>query len=326
MYLADSELREKLKEMNIVSDSADQPFSEQEQIQPCSVDLRLSNIFWIPRRIKSLDLRKSALLELDPRRFWRKKALRAQESITIRSGQLILGRVSEKFSIPKDCAGKIEGRSSFSRLGLGVHCTGDFINPGYRGHMPVELYNYSPNSIRIYPNLPICQLMLVRLSSVPTKLYGVEELQSKYMDDDGGPSYWWRDKRIKRLEGRFSEVCIEIATQKEILNHIGALEPEIIERFERCVARFKEPQKENCATLLQEFIKAEKRLRTRDRIIKGFALALAPLLASASIGFAFSVDYSIGHYLLWAVTMLSIFPFIYFLADPPKTYLTEIQE
>jgi deoxycytidine triphosphate deaminase len=326
MYLADTELKEKLKEMNIVSDSTDQPFSAQEQIQPCSIDLRLSNVFWIPRRIKSLDLRKSALLELDPRRYWRKKVLKSQESITIRPGQLILGRVSEKFSIPTDCAGKIEGRSSFSRLGLGVHCTGDFINPGYRGHMPVELYNYSPNSIRIYPYLPICQLKLVGLTSVPSKLYGIEELQSKYMDDDGGPSYWWRDKRIKRLEGKFAEVCVEIATQKEILNHIGSREPEIIERFERCVAHFKDPQKENCETLLQEFMKSERRLRIKDRIVRGISLALAPLLVSASIGYAFSDNYSTVHYLLWTVTLLSVFPFIYFLADPPKSYLTELQQ
>src|SRR5205085_4347843 len=121
-------------------------------------------------------------------------------SIVLKPSEMLLGRTYEIFTIPKDHAGKLEGRSSFARLGLAVHCSADFINPGYRGHMPLQLINFSRSSIRVFPLIPICQLILVRLSSTPTRVYGDRELSSKYMDDDGGPSYWWRDKRIKSLK------------------------------------------------------------------------------------------------------------------------------
>ena len=209
MYLTDTEIRARLLELSFVCDNPQYPFVPDDQIQPCSVDLRLSNVFWEPSRRSTIDLRKSHLLELAPRRYWRKRVLKFGDHITLRPGRLLLARVYEMFAIPNDCAGRIEGRSSFARLGLSVHCTGDFLNPGYRGHMPLQLINFSPNPIRIFPYLPICQLMLIPLSSSPEKTYGAAELQSKYMDDDGGPSYWWRDKRIQNLHKLLAQRSVE---------------------------------------------------------------------------------------------------------------------
>lgn len=139
------------------------------------------------------------------------------------------GVAFETFTIPSACAGKLEGRSSFARMGLAVHCSADFINPGYRGHMPLQLVNLGKGSVRLFPQVPICQLVLVRLSSPPERVYGARELFSKYMDDDGGPSYWWRDKRIADLQAAFREFDVSERVQNEILELIGPREPELIE-------------------------------------------------------------------------------------------------
>src|SRR5208337_5350450 len=96
---------------------------------------------------------------------------------------------------------------------------------------------HGTSAIRIFPFIPICQLILIKLTSLPSRLYGTEELQSKYMDDDGGPSYWWRDKRIRALQQVFTEKSVELFVQERILEKIGIQEPEIIERFERFITK-----------------------------------------------------------------------------------------
>lgn len=323
MYLSDKDIIGKLSEMQIEADKSEYPFNPDEQIQPCSIDLRLSNVFWEPMRVKSIDLRKSRLLDLSPRRYWKKIILQKGECITLKPGKLLLGRVYEKFTIPIGCCGKIEGRSSFARIGLGIHCTQDFINPGWRGHMPLELFNYSPNPIKLFPYIPICQVMLILLSSNPSRVYGMEGLQSKYMDDDGGPSYWWRDKRIKSLQKTFQEVDISISIQERVLNKIGPQEPEIMERFERFVEKTPKSNLENADTLLELFLKAEKRRKLKDQILKGIFYILFPTLGSASVGIYFSRPFTFEHYILWGLTSISIFPFIHALKALPEKYFEE---
>lgn len=321
MYLSDKDIRAKLSEMQIEVNNSEYPFNPNEQVQPCSIDLRLSNIFWEPMRVKSIDLRRSRLLDLSPRRYWKKRILQKGECITLKPGRLLLGRIYEKFTIPVDCGGKIEGRSSFARMGLGIHCTGDFINPGYRGHMPLQLFNYSPNPIKIFAYIPICQLMLIRVSNEPLRKYGLEELQSKYMDDDGGPSYWWRDKRIKSLQNTFQEVDVSIDIQERILDKIGAQEPEILERFEKFIEKIPKSNLENADNLLELFLKSEKRKKLKDQILKGIYYAMFPTLGSASAGVYFSRPFTLEHYILWCLTAISVIPFIHVLKALPKQYL-----
>lgn len=323
MYLSDVDIKAKFSEMNIICDNSDYPFNLDEQIQPCSIDLRLSNVLWEPLPAESIDLRRSRLLELSPRQFWKKRILQKGEYITLKPGKFILGRTYEKFTIPSDCGGKIEGRSSFARLGLGVHCTGDFINPGYRGHMTLQLFNYCLNPIKIFPHIPICQLFLIKLSSNPSRLYGEKELQSKYMDDDGGPSYWWRDKRIKKLQNIFREVDISIQMQENILNKIGNQEPDIIERLEKYVEKSSPSNRENTEILLESFTKSEDQLRVKDKIIKGIYYTFFPVSASASLGSIFTQPFIFVHYILWGITLLSLYPFVCSLRETPKQYFGE---
>lgn len=323
MYLSDNEIKGKWEELKVECDCAKCDIDCMENIQPCSIDFCLSNVFWEPIKHKTIDLRKSSLLELAPRRYWRKQVLHTTDHIILKPGKLLLGRLAAKFTIPNDCAGKIVGRSSFARLGLGIHCTGEFINPGYRGHMPLELFNYSPNPIKIYPYIPICQVMLIRLSSIPSKFYGEEELHSKYMDDDGGPSYWWRDKRIRSLQDALTEKSIELYVQEKILGKIGIQEPDIIERFETLVEKKPQISTENAEHLLDEFTKSEERLQSKEKIFNGICKIIFPLVASASIGMVFITPFTTQHYILWGSTIISLFPFIWALKEVPKQYLSD---
>jgi hypothetical protein len=136
-------------------------------------------------------------------------------------------------------ARKIEGRSSFARLGLTVHCTGDFINPVWDGFMPLRLTNHGTLPIRIAPFFPICQLMIVPLASPPERTYGDEELRSKYVNDDGGPSRWWRDGRIRELQERLAGIPVEEAVQREIAKLLRFEGPTILWRLTRFLGRRK---------------------------------------------------------------------------------------
>jgi len=325
MYLSDTQIKEKLKELNIVCSNAEEPFNPGEQIQPCSIDLRLDNIFWISKKKSSIDLRTSKLLELSPSRYWKKIVLSQGEYITLKPGELINARVYEKFTIPSDCAGKIEGRSSFARIGLGVHISKDFINPGYRGNMPLELVIFGTNNIKIYPYLPICQLMLIRLTSIPSRLYGERELQSKYMDDDGAPFYWWRDKRIQRLQLKFQEHDVALRVQEEILGKIGEQEPMIIERFEKFVSQKNVGERENAELVLNRFVKNEEKLKKREKIFRIIGIIIFPIFASTSLGSIFYYPFNGFHYAIWSLTALTIILFIYTLLSESKNYLTEVE-
>jgi deoxycytidine triphosphate deaminase len=210
MYLADRDLRTLLPQIDVHVEEGAEAFDPGAQLQPASLDFRLSHVFWKPQKRFPIDLRKARLLEVQPRRYYKRVQLAFGETITIRPRELLLGRTLEEFAVPNGFAAELTGRSSFARHGLMVSTTGGFINPGWRGRMPLQLVNLSPNAIRLVAGLPICQVRFVKLTDLAERPYGHEDLQSKYVNDDGGPSYWWRDKRIKALHERLSERVVEV--------------------------------------------------------------------------------------------------------------------
>lgn len=179
--------------------------------------------------------------------------------------------------MPATCAGKIEGRSSFARLGLAIHCTGDFINPGWEGYMPLQLTNLGPYPLRLAPYFSICQLMLVRLSGTPERSYGDDELRSKYVNDDGGPSLWWRDERVERLQQRLGNANASEAIRQEIVDAVRFQSTEVIARLQRHIDRMRVGQIENAEQVLNDFARREK----RRRLIDNAALPLPLLFAGA---------------------------------------------
>ena len=224
---------------------------------------------------------------------------------------MLLGRTYESFTIPKELAGKLEGRSSFARMGLAVHCSADFINPAYRGKMPLQLVNFGRTTIRLFPFVPICQLMFIQLSSEPERVYGARELSSKYMEDDGGPSYWWRDKRVKELQAALGDHDVNEAAQERILELITPSDPDLIERLESLVRRSRHDALSNADELLERFAQKEDRALLRARVTQGALVSLAPVLIATSLGSLFSQpfgsrEYIWLHYALWAAAVLSI--------------------
>jgi len=304
MVLSDNELRGLLPELQIQVPHGFEPFSSADQIKPASLDIRLGEQFWEPKRQFQLDLRRSELLEIEPRRYYRRRVLRASETITLRPGAMLLARTLERFAVPIGCSADITGRSSFARLGLAVTATGNFINPGWHGHMPLQLINNGRTTLKLVPGMPICQVRFFRLTSPAATPYGSTELGSLYIDDDGGPSYWWRDKRIAKLQSLLGSTNVALAVQSRIFEIVGRQEPEVLERIERAVARSRMADLDNADSLLEQFAQREDRRRwfrqTLLRMTQGiFTVGFALLILSSR------ADMSSWRPYLWIAAVLT---------------------
>lgn len=311
MYLADRDIRNLLPELQIHAPHEDHPFDAERQVQPCSIDLRISNVFWRPSRRRRLwrrllpgrdltiDLRHSNLRDVEPLRDWKEVVLKEGDVIPIKPGQTIMCRIYERFRLPETHAGKIEGRSSFARLGLSVHCTGDFINPGWGGYMPLQLFNAGPYPLKITPYLSICQLLIVPLSRAPERSYGDAALGSKYVNDNGGPSLWWRDARVRELQARLGERNAGERMKQDIVDTVRFQNPDVLDRFERDVDNQRLRDLESADQLLDTFSRREDRRRWSDRMVTTAAV----LAAGGVVGSLFAA-FSVVHVILGAVTIL----------------------
>jgi hypothetical protein len=208
----------------------------------------------------------------------------------VKPGQVVMGRVYERFTVPPGYAGKIEGRSSFARLGLAVHCTGDFINPGWQGYMPLQLYNVGPYPLRIPPYFPVCQLMLVKLSSMSERSYGDPDLESKYVNDDGGPSLWWRDATVRALQTRLGKFDRAGRIQQEIVDLMRDETPEVIGRFQDYMEHLPVGEVTGTEEVLEGFADNERRLKMLDR-----AALYAPGVLIAAVLSSFFVGFTVWH-------------------------------
>ena len=104
MQASDRQIRELLSRLDFATEPGFSAFSAAEQVQPASIDLRLSGVFWKPLRLFTIDLRRSKLLEISPRRYYRKVQLEQCESIILKPRELLLGRTLEEFSVPNGFA------------------------------------------------------------------------------------------------------------------------------------------------------------------------------------------------------------------------------
>lgn len=268
MYLAEAELIDRIPAMGIEVPQGFALFDPTTQVQPCSIDLRLGSTFWIQNKSRELDLLSARHRTPISRRDWDKHVLSPGESIKLKPGQLILGHTLERFSIPADLAGKLEGKSSYSRLGISIHASADFINPGWSGRMPLPLVSNNTSTLRLYAGMPICQLMLVPLTSVPLKAYGDPKLSSKYTDDDGGPSYWWKDRHLKSLMTTMGNSNYSIAAQQKILELLDKEHYDfapILDRLEEFLTARKGADVSNVDSLLFAFVSDENRRARNHR-------------------------------------------------------------
>lgn len=163
------------------------PAPEDIQFQPASLDLRLGNEFFIFHR----PLGKAENVQaIDPDEpfsdSWGERVrLSDGQSFLLFSGQFILATTVERVRIPHDTIARVEGRSSLGRLGLLIHATAGFVDPGFDGQITLEMANLNPRPIRLRPGMRICQLGFTYMTEVSDRPYGHPSLKSKYQGQMG---------------------------------------------------------------------------------------------------------------------------------------------
>jgi dCTP deaminase len=145
-------------------------------VQPASVDLRLGDTFRVfnNHRVTSIDLREM------PGNLTEEVRVEEDQSFVIHPGEFCLGRTLEWVELPDDIVARIEGKSSLGRLGLIVHATAGFCDPGWKGTLTLELNNLTRVPIKLYPGLLIAQLSFMTLDAPALRPYGSEQLGSHY--------------------------------------------------------------------------------------------------------------------------------------------------
>ncbi len=176
MLLSDGDIRAELDSGRV----AVEPFSEA-MIQPSSIDVRLDRWFRVFENHK--------YSVIDPRmeqpELTRLLEPEGDEGFILHPGEFVLGSTYEIVTLPDDIAGRLEGKSSLGRLGLLTHSTAGFIDPGFSGHVTLELSNVANLPIVLYPGMKIGQLCLFRLSSPAEHPYGSEKYGSRYQGQRG---------------------------------------------------------------------------------------------------------------------------------------------
>jgi len=169
--LSDATIRELIDSGRIVIE----PF-DPAMIQPASVDIHLGHSFRVfhNHRIQSIDLGDP------PRDLTEKVEIGEDGTFVIHPGEFVLGRTYEQVEIPDDIVCRIEGKSSVGRMGLVVHATAGFVDPGFKGTLTLEIANFNSVPIVLRPRLPICQLSFMALDRPAERPYGHPELGSHY--------------------------------------------------------------------------------------------------------------------------------------------------
>jgi dCTP deaminase len=145
-------------------------------IQPSSIDLRLGDSFRVfhNHRTAAIDLREP------PAHLTEEVTVGEGDPFVIHPGEFCLGRTLEWVELPDDVVARVEGKSSLGRLGLIVHATAGFVDPGWKGTLTLEFNNLTRVPIKLYAGLPIAQLSFMRLDEPAERPYGSEGLGSHY--------------------------------------------------------------------------------------------------------------------------------------------------
>jgi dCTP deaminase len=187
VILSDRSLREAIAAGRLVVDPLDD-----DAIQPSSIDVRLDNRFRVfyTARHPYIDVKQpmedlTELVEVKP-----------DDAFILHPGEFVLGSTLEQVGIPPDLAARLEGKSSLGRLGLMTHSTAGFLDPGFTGHVTLELSNVANLPITLYPGMRIGQIAVFQLTTAAERPYGSRGVGSKYQGQRGPtPSRYWENFR-----------------------------------------------------------------------------------------------------------------------------------
>lgn len=176
MLLSDRDLRKEIEAGRLELD----PF-DVEMVQPSSIDVRLDRFFRVFDNTKYTHIDPS--LQQDELTSLVEQT--GGDPFVLHPGEFVLGSTFEMVTLPDDLAGRLEGKSSLGRLGLLTHSTAGFIDPGFNGHITLELSNVANLPITLWPGMKIGQLCLFRLSSAAEFPYGTKQAGSRYQGQRG---------------------------------------------------------------------------------------------------------------------------------------------
>ncbi len=176
MLLSDRDIRAQLDSGRVVLE----PY-EPGMIQPSSIDVRLDKFF------RLFDNHKYTVIDpsLDQPELTRLVEVEPDKAFVLHPGEFVLGSTYESVTLPDDVAARLEGKSSLGRLGLLTHSTAGFIDPGFSGHVTLELSNVATLPITLWPGMKIGQLCFFQLSSPAEEPYGSSRYGSRYQGQRG---------------------------------------------------------------------------------------------------------------------------------------------
>lgn len=176
MLISDRDIRAEIDAKRIVLDPYDPSM-----VQPSSVDVRIDRYFRLfdNHRYAHIDPAEeqpelTRLVEVDP-----------DEAFILHPGEFALASTYETVTLPDNVAARLEGKSSLGRLGLLTHSTAGFIDPGFSGHITLELSNVATLPIKLWPGMKIGQLCFFQLSSPAEHAYGTGQHGSRYQGQRG---------------------------------------------------------------------------------------------------------------------------------------------
>lgn len=154
---------------------------EMSLLQPSSMDVRLDRFF------RLFDNHKYPYIDpAEPQdELTRLVEVEANEAFILHPGEFVLGSTFEQVTLPDDIAARLEGKSSLGRLGLLTHSTAGFVDPGFSGHVTLELSNVATLPIKLWPGMKIGQLCFFKLSSPSENPYGSSKYGSRYQGQRG---------------------------------------------------------------------------------------------------------------------------------------------
>ena len=188
MILSDRSIREAIDAGELVID----PF-EPSNVQPSSIDLRIDRYFRVFRnhtqRVIDVKEDQENLTELI-------EVVDDEDPFILHPGEFVLAAPLERVGRPSHLVGRVDGKSSLGRLGLLTHATAGFIDPGFEGHITLELSNVANLPITLYPRMKIGQVSFMAMTTPADRPYGSEGMTSKYQGQRGPtPSRYWENFR-----------------------------------------------------------------------------------------------------------------------------------
>src|ERR1700742_3305257 len=176
MLLSDRDIRAEVAAERLVLEPWDQDL-----LQPSSIDVRLDRWFRV--------FNNQQYTHIDPAQQQDDLTTlvepKGDDPFVLHPGEFVLGSTLEVVTLPDDLAGRLEGKSSLGRLGLLTHSTAGFIDPGFSGHITLELSNVANLPIKLWPGMKIGQLCILRLTSPAEHPYGSARVGSKYQGQRG---------------------------------------------------------------------------------------------------------------------------------------------